>query len=59
MMYTLSMWRCKEGTIIIDDNNSNIKNLSKIVYHLDEPMSDTSIIPFYQLCKVTIVILYP
>ena len=36
---------------ISDNENRNAEDITKIIYHLDEPMSDTSIIPFYQLCK--------
>lgn len=33
-----------------DINYNHSDDLIKIVYSLDEPMSDTSILPFYQLC---------
>ena len=33
-----------------DINHHHADDLLKIVYSLDEPMSDTSILPFYQLC---------
>ena len=39
-----------ENNYTSDLNYNHADDLSKIVYSLDEPMSDTSILPFYQLC---------